>query len=86
MPSPPRLIACRACGRSIVFLPTSAGKSMPVDADSWDRTPSFDASRGHVSHFATCPAADRFRRIGARVQARRGAIVSRETDPGQEAS
>ena len=60
---------CRSCGAYIVFLKTKSGSNMPVDADSLDDTemeggekPLFDASAGHVSHFATCPNADKHRR------------------------
>jgi len=56
--------ACRACGKPLVFLKTTRGTSMPVDADS---VPA-DADYGlfepgkHVSHFSTCPNADQFRK------------------------
>jgi hypothetical protein len=46
----------------MVWLKTDAGRSMPVDAvtvEPGDET--FDKSR-HISHFATCPEADRFRK------------------------
>lgn len=61
---------CRSCDESIVWMVTSNNKNMPVDADSIDEseleyhnsTPCFDASFGHISHFATCPNADQHRR------------------------
>ncbi len=62
---------CRSCGAYIVWLKTKAGKTMPVDADSVDdadapvgagEKPLFDANAGHVSHFATCPNADKHRK------------------------
>jgi hypothetical protein len=60
---------CRSCGAYIVWLKTSTGKNMPVDADSLDEAeiehgerPVFDAKEGHISHFATCPDAGKFRK------------------------
>jgi hypothetical protein len=35
---------------------------MPIDLDTWDDGEEiYDAKRGHISHFATCPNADRHR-------------------------
>ena len=63
---------CKACQKEIVFLGTRSGKTMPVDVDSLppvdkrsitENIPvEFDAKRGHISHFATCPEANSFRR------------------------
>jgi hypothetical protein len=60
---------CRSCGAYIVWLKTNAGNSMPVDADSLDeadflrgKLPIFDAKAGHISHFATCKDADKWRK------------------------
>jgi hypothetical protein len=60
---------CRSCGAYIVWLKTRAGINMPVDADSVDdveieagEMPLFDAKQGHISHFATCPAAAIYRK------------------------
>ncbi len=60
---------CRSCGAYIIWLKTSTGKNIPVDADSLDdveieggEKPIFDAKAGHISHFATCPNADKHRR------------------------
>ncbi len=58
-------VACRSCGASIMFIRTPAGKNTPVDA-----TPiiGYDADGSvltiHLSHFATCPYADRHRSVG----------------------
>lgn len=53
---------CKACQQPVIFLKTKAGKNMPVDAASVPPGDSeFDHTR-HKSHFATCPAAARFRR------------------------
>lgn len=61
------MATCRSCGAVIVWLRTASGKSMPVDAASVTErldagTVLFDPVVGHVSHFATCIDADRFRR------------------------
>ena len=62
---------CRGCGAPIVWIRTAAGKSMPCDAEpvlSADigGLAAFEPDGvGHVSHFATCPAAEQFRRKGA---------------------
>lgn len=52
---------CRSCKALIVWLPTKAGKSMPVDAgersDVWHAAEPgllYDP-KVHKSHFATCP-------------------------------
>jgi hypothetical protein len=54
---------CRSCGAAIVWLTTSGGKSMPVDAETVG-----SADLGlfvfgkHRSHFASCPNADQHRK------------------------
>ena len=81
-----RTSSCRACGATITFIKTQAGKTMPVDANAvsfvaggselfvlpdgstahgtrceygkGDQTEQI----GYISHFATCPSADRFRK------------------------
>lgn len=76
-----KLIKCRACGGSIFFAPTAAGKSVPLDAEpaangnyricddgiarvvKKDEAPSYSSL--FISHFATCPDAQRFRKKGA---------------------
>jgi len=56
---------CRSCQQQIVFLKTASGKNMPVDYsgqamdDQRDHV-LFDGKR-HVSHFSTCPEADKHR-------------------------
>lgn len=59
---PPKPIPCRECGESIVFLPTSTGKTMPVDERSIEPGDDVFDPKVHVSHFATCTNAARFRR------------------------
>lgn len=57
-----RIVRCRACNKRIIFLETSAGKRMPVDADTVkpDDT-EFDAEK-HESHWASCTHPARFRK------------------------
>ncbi len=53
---------CRACGKALKFIKTPKGNSMPVDAETCsDDDGVFDSTK-HVSHFVTCPSADRFRK------------------------
>ena len=53
---------CRTCHADIVWLKTEAGKNMPVDADTVDEGDTeFDNER-HVSHFATCKDANKWRK------------------------
>lgn len=53
---------CHACGHQIVFLLTRKGSKMPVNAESTEPgDEQWDRSR-HVSHFDTCPHADKFKK------------------------
>ena len=57
-----RITRCKTCRARIIFLSTSSGKKMPVDADTVEADDEeFDSSR-HVSHFRTCKQADQHRR------------------------
>lgn len=72
------IITCRACNASIFFAPTAAGKSVPLDEepveagnyhiglDGVARVVKKDEPRPtpllYISHFATCPEAQRFRK------------------------
>ncbi len=54
---------CRSCGKPIVWFRTKSGKRMPVDAATTKPTDAehqLDLKR-HVSHFATCPYAEKHR-------------------------
>lgn len=52
---------CKSCKRPIVWLRTTSGKSMPADASSVGPDDAvFDRTK-HISHFATCPNADKHR-------------------------
>jgi hypothetical protein len=69
---------CKSCKASIVYLPTRTGKHNPVDVSSLstieiqmyisdavyfnEHLPMFDHTR-HLSHFATCPDAKRYRTV-----------------------
>lgn len=49
---------CRACKAPIVWVKTEAGKLNPMDPLQEDAT-----LASTVSHFATCPKAQQFRRV-----------------------
>lgn len=60
----PLEVPCRSCGLPVVWFRTSSGKRMPVDAKTTrptDAAHQLDLKR-HVSHFATCPQADNWRK------------------------
>jgi hypothetical protein len=53
---------CRSCSAEIVWLTTKKGKTIPVDrATVKDGDHDFEYAR-HISHFATCPDAVRWRK------------------------
>jgi len=54
---------CRKCNAEIVFLRTATGKMMPVDANTVKPGDVNYEHHKHTSHFATCPEADRFRKV-----------------------
>ena len=66
------MATCKGCGAEILWLKTMTGKTMPVDIPPekriviiYDRV--IGEERGevkdsYVSHFATCPQADAFRK------------------------
>lgn len=59
--------ACRSCGAGILWVETTTGKRMPLDADSEQQRVVLGddgkarVSRTWLSHFATCPDAARHR-------------------------
>jgi len=57
-----RQVRCRSCSQYIVFLPTAAGKQMPVDADTVTEGDEIYDPKVHVSHFSTCDKPGRFRK------------------------
>jgi len=60
-----RIKRCSSCNTRIIWFRTVNGKSMPVDADSVrPEDDELDLER-HVSHFRTCPNADKHRKARA---------------------
>ncbi len=58
---------CKTCNAEIVWMKTSAGKNIPVDADSVERDdtgryPSEFDPDTMTTHFETCPQAGQHRR------------------------
>jgi hypothetical protein len=54
---------CAGCGAEIEFVKTPTGNLIPVDLKYiMVITDEGKAVRGRISHFATCPQADRFRK------------------------
>lgn len=57
-----RITRCKSCRAMIVWLKTSTGANMPVDADSVaPEDVEYEHGR-HVSHFGTCPNAGQHRK------------------------
>jgi hypothetical protein len=57
-----RIVRCRSCRAQIIWFTTAAGKKMPVDADTVEpKDDELDLER-HVSHFATCNDAEKWRK------------------------
>ena len=62
---------CKKCNADIVFLKTKNNKAIPVDYDTLTHEDMTNLSSGdvlfrfgeHVSHFATCPDANKFRKV-----------------------
>lgn len=55
-----RVVQCRSCGADIVFVATNTKKMMPVEAGTWHGELIYD-SQSHVSHFALCPEAEKWK-------------------------
>lgn len=53
---------CIACGKPIVWVLTRSGRSMPVNAETYEPGDRLFQRGRHVSHFDTCPRRDEFRR------------------------
>jgi hypothetical protein len=54
---------CRSCGAEIVWVVTDSGKRIPVDAETaTEGDTEFEPRAGHVSHFATCPDTNKWRK------------------------
>ena len=54
---------CKACGKEITFLRTDKGKAIPVNKETTDVADEYFDRDRHVSHFADCPEANRFRKV-----------------------
>lgn len=58
-----RNVPCKSCGQPIIFLATTRGNTMPVNAETVKPGETrYDMNKGHVSHFATCPKAAEHRK------------------------
>jgi hypothetical protein len=57
-----RIVRCTACQARIIFLLTSSGKKMPVDADTVDEEDEVYEQGKHVNHWGTCTDPGRFRK------------------------
>jgi hypothetical protein len=54
---------CRSCKAEIVWLHTSSGGRMPVDAETVSEGDTeFEPRAGHISHFVTCPDSQQWKR------------------------
>lgn len=67
---------CRSCGAPVLWITTEKGKRMPVNAEPADGgnviidptsgighyVPKQPGQLAHVSHFATCPESEKWRR------------------------
>ncbi len=78
---------CKACGAKIAFLKTGKG-FMPTDWESLNSVDKrnyieglrveFNEKRGHVSHFATCPEAAKFRKAKAKGKSKKEKVKEEE--------
>jgi hypothetical protein len=57
-----RITRCKTCRARIVWLKTTSGANMPVDADTMEAHDEIFEYGRHVSHFSTCEQADQHRR------------------------
>lgn len=53
---------CRSCGAQIVWFKTAQGKNIPVNAETVEPGDEQLELPRHISHFATCPNANTWRR------------------------
>jgi len=53
---------CRSCNKEIVFLKTDKGKLIPVDKETVDSIDEYFDGERHITHFRTCPEANKFRK------------------------
>lgn len=57
-----KINTCRSCGASIVWLLTGSNRAMPVNADTVAEGDTRYQPQKHVSHFATCPHSQQWRK------------------------
>ena len=64
---------CKACGAPIHWIKMKSGRFMPTDREKQSFvTTDGEVKQGYISHYATCPYADQFRKgRGGRANARR---------------
>lgn len=53
---------CKACDAPIQFVKTASDGLIPVNAETYTAGENLFNPVKHVSHFATCPAAEEFRK------------------------
>jgi len=62
--------SCRSCGKKLFWMVTHNHRRIPIDFDSVDPSkemvwlagdPLYDKSAGHITHFTTCPNAEKHR-------------------------
>ena len=57
-----RVETCRSCGADVIWLTTSGGTRLIVDAETvWPGDQRFTPKVGHRAHWATCPQAKAWR-------------------------
>lgn len=57
-----RITRCNSCRARIIWLPTPAGRAMPIDADTVGPDDQEFQHGKHGPHWATCPNADQHRK------------------------
>lgn len=63
VPAGTPIASCRSCGRTIYWIVTGSGKRMPIDCTvPGAAAPTAKDGGQGVSHFATCPDANTWRK------------------------
>ena len=61
--NPHETTKCKSCKAEIYFLNTKNNKLIPVNAETvQEGETTFDKTKGHIAHWASCPDALKFRR------------------------
>lgn len=65
VPAGTRAGTCRGCGAPIYWITMSTGRMHPVDCDgdAHCHVPTRDQAGRGITHFATCPQAERFKKV-----------------------